>query len=153
MMMYATRQGILRCVALAACATGVAPALATALPGVMAKPILQCRASLGATDMEWAVELDEAIPLATVDNLDTPAEYSNGHARVRLSASGPNLFIGLASGRLLVTAIDGHALGKGNCKPLISLTTREVVTIAALAGPPKLFHPTPASPAVTAFAA
>jgi hypothetical protein len=147
MLMSASRQSFLRGMAFAAGMAGACQAFAAAVPGVAANPILQCRASLGATEIEWTVELDDAIPLATVDSLDAPADYSNGHARVRLSASGPNLVIGLMSGRLLVTAVDGQALGKGACKPLISVTTRKVVTIAALAGPQNSFRLTAALPA------
>lgn len=119
-------QNFLRSMAIAACVASPLPAFATAAdaaPGATANPMLQCRASFGAGDIEWTVELDEATPLAMVDNLDTPADYSKGHVRVRLAASGPNLFIGLASGRLLVTAVDGQALGRGHCKPLMSVAT------------------------------
>jgi hypothetical protein len=153
MLMSATRQSLLRGTAFAACLAGALPAFAAAMPGVAADPKLHCRASLGATEMEWTVELNDSIPLATVDSLDAPAEYSNGHARVRLSASGPNLFIGLASGRLLVTAVDGQSLGKGACKPLISVTTTKIFMIAALAGPPNSVHLTAASPVRTTFTA
>jgi hypothetical protein len=156
MVVFATRENFLRRIAFAACIGSTLPTFAKAapaLPSVAASPILQCRASLGTSDIEWTIELDEAIPLATVDSVDAPAEYSNGHVRVRLAASGPHLFIGLTSGRLLVTATDGQVLGKGDCKPLISVATRNTLPTAALGGSPKPFHLTPDSPIGTAFAA
>lgn len=152
--MPATRQNFLCSMVFAAGMSSALPALATATdarPGVTPNPLLQCRASLGARDIEWTIELDDALPLAIVDNLDTPAEYSDRHVRVRLAASGPNLFIGLASGRLLVTAVDGQTLGKGICKPLVSIATGNVVPITTLSSPSRSFRLTPARPAGTVF--
>lgn len=132
--------------ALVAALGAALPAFAAApLPDASASPTLHCRASVGASDVGWTVELDDAIPLATVDREDTPAEYSTGHVRIRLAANGPNLVIGLVSGRLLVTAADGSALGKGRCDTL-PLTIKAAPGIPC-AAPTNPFHPVPACPA------
>ena len=107
----------------AACVGLISPMAGTAAyaaPTSSATPILQCRASAGATNFAWTIELDDAIPLAIVNNDDTPADYSAGHVRVRLAPSGPTLVIGLISGRLLMTASDGRSLGSGQCERLMA---------------------------------
>lgn len=127
--------------ALAACA--MLPAIAApaaAAFGQPAGPALDCRALIGTRDVTWTVELDHGIPLAIVDSEDTPAEYSSGHASVRLSPAGPNLFIGLHTGRLLVTAADGAMLGKGMCKPLMTAATGTSAQEVPLPVPAALFN-------------
>jgi hypothetical protein len=119
----ASRKSFLCRMAFATTACLMLPALsapAAAAHGQSSSPALDCRALIGTSDVAWTVELDQAIPLAMVDSEDTPAEYSSGHASIRLSPSGPNLFIGLHTGRLLVTAADGAMLGKGMCRPLMT---------------------------------
>jgi hypothetical protein len=122
----ASRKSFLRAMTVALAACAMLPALAapaTATFGQSASPALDCRAMIGTRDVAWTVELDQAIPLAIVDSEDTPAEYSSGHASVRLSPGGPNLFIGLHTGRLLVTAANGAMLGRGTCMPLMTAAT------------------------------
>lgn len=116
----------------------VAPAAAAV--GQSSIPALHCRALIDASDVTWTIELDHDIPLAIVDSEDTPAEYSSGHVSVRLTANGPNLFIGLHSGRLLVTAADGAMLGKGMCKPLMTAATSISVPDIPLPVPAALFN-------------
>ena len=82
----------------------------------------QCYAvDQGQQRTDWRIELDASMPLAIVDDDDTPADYSPGHVRVRLAPDGPSLVIGLSSGRLIMSAPDGSTLAKGNC--LMPVTT------------------------------
>lgn len=139
MAMLASLRTAMRRMAFGAALGAMVPAVSLAAPGLADGPTLQCQASIGASSIAWTVELDHAVPLATVDSEDTPAEYANGHVSIRLAASGPNLFIGLHSGRLLVTAADGRALGRGLCRPLMSVATGSGVPLAALSVPAALF--------------
>ncbi len=78
---------------------------------------VECRAQVSNSEKAWIVELDSTVPLAAVNSDDVPAEYSSGHARVRLALEGPALVIGLKTGRLLVTDAKGKGIGYGQCQP------------------------------------
>lgn len=78
-----------------------------------------------ASAQSWRIELDDTVPLALVDDGDLPAEYSPSHVRIRFAIEGPVLTIGRSSGRILVTAIDGKPLGRGQCSPLIVASVSE----------------------------
>lgn len=142
--MVASPKSFLKRLAFAGVIAAMVPAFATAadvVSGQSVSPALQCRVVVGKIDLAWTVELDHDIPLAIVNNEDTPAQYTSGHVSIRLAASGPNLLIGLQSGRLLVTAPDGTALGSGLCKPLMTAATGAGVSLATLPVPETLFHP------------
>jgi hypothetical protein len=79
---------------------------------------LDCQATLDDVPVTWTVQLDVSLPLATVDSDDVPADYSAGHARLRLTPNGPALTIGLHSGRLLVANANGWVIGGGRCQKL-----------------------------------
>lgn len=76
---------------------------------------LQCSARMGNQDVSWQVEIHDNLPLATVDDFDTPADYSASHVRVRLDARGPVLFIGRVTGRMVLSSPDGQTLARGQC--------------------------------------
>jgi hypothetical protein len=63
----------------------------------------------------WRVELDDAVPLASVDGADVPAEYSGAHVRLLLERGGRAATIGRESGRLVLMAGDGRLLAHGRC--------------------------------------
>ena len=67
----------------------------------------------------WQVEFDEKLSLASVDESDSPAEFSPQHIRIRLSYDGPVLTIGRVTGRVLATDKDGNPIGAGRCTPVI----------------------------------
>lgn len=98
----------------------IIPAHAQSLPAQLVGT-LDCSATVGQARVSWTVELDDTVPLAVVDDAEAPAEYSKTHVRVRLAATGPALFIGRGTGRLLVSAPDGSALGIGRCRSLVEL--------------------------------
>ncbi len=93
----------------------IAPNVLAGLPSVLSGVALDCRADIGGQPVAWKVELDPSLPLATVDDGDAPADYSESHAQIRLGISAPSLFIGLGTGRLLVSAADGRPVGQGLC--------------------------------------
>ena len=80
---------------------------------------LQCRATLGANEVIWNLELDDSIPLAVVNDFETPAEYAPSHATVRLSHGGPSLIIGRSTGRLMVADAGGKTIAVGGCMPTV----------------------------------
>lgn len=85
-------------------------ASATGLEGM-----LRCSAHLGNQSLSWQVEINDNIPLAIVDEQDTPAEYSASHVRVRLEMNGPELFIGRMTGKMVLSAPDGKTMALGQC--------------------------------------
>lgn len=76
---------------------------------------LNCDAHSEKGELNWKIELDDSLPLAMIDDEDTPAEYSSSHVRVLLSLNGPSMFIGRESGRLVLSAADGRMLARGVC--------------------------------------
>lgn len=96
-------------------ASGIALSDAPPQP-VLYDTALQCQAmDADSRRITWQVQLDESIPLAIVNEDDTPAEYSVGHVRVHLAAGGPSLLIGRSTGRLVLSAPDGSVLARGMC--------------------------------------
>ena len=94
----------------------------TPRPVILTEMTLQCYAiDQGQRRIDWRIELNESMPLAIVDDDDTPADYSSsGHVMVRLAPEGPALVIGLSSGRLIMAAADGSTLARGNCLPPVT---------------------------------
>lgn len=94
-------------IGLAALAAQAAPPLTGAL---------ECTLELGDRQERWRVELDDALPLARVDDSDVRAEYSDAHVRLLLERGGRSATIGRESGRLILSAGDGRLLARGRCK-------------------------------------
>lgn len=103
------------CAAAWLAALPVAAGTLPAVPPVSSGVALDCRAVLGSAPVRWQVELHDALPLAVVDGEDVPAAYAPSHATLRLAASGPSLFIGRATGRLVISDGAGATLGRGQC--------------------------------------
>lgn len=78
---------------------------------------IECSAESGTTSLVWHIDLDDELPIATVNDSDVLVDFSPAHVHVRLAADGPNLFIGRVSGRLVVATPDGATLGAGRCTP------------------------------------
>lgn len=76
---------------------------------------VDCTLEVGDQVQHWRVELDDAWPLASVDDADVRAEYSAAHVRLLLERGGRSATIGRQSGRLLLVAADGRLLGRGRC--------------------------------------
>lgn len=92
------------------------PGITLAGPDDMLMTTLQCHTeNRNSQRMDWKIQLDESLPLAIVDDNDTPADYSASHIRVRLAANGPSLVIGRVSGRIVLSATDGTTLAVGHC--------------------------------------
>lgn len=93
-------------IGLAAVTAEAAPPLAGAV---------ECTLQVGDRVERWRVELLDALPLASVDDADVPAEYSGKHVRLLLERGGRSATIGRESGRLVLTAGDGRLLARGRC--------------------------------------
>lgn len=76
---------------------------------------VRCTFEQGGRVEQWRVELDDAVPLASVEGSDVPADYSVAHVRLRLERGGRYATIGRQTGRFLLLQGDGHPLGRGRC--------------------------------------
>lgn len=102
--------------------------LAMSAPAALAGDIagagqLDCSIFSGTSETRWKVELDEAVPIAQVDEQDRPAEYSIAHVQIRLSIDGPMLTIGRTTGRAVASDNNGVTLGMGSCQPQVYVST------------------------------
>jgi hypothetical protein len=103
---------------------GLAVTVASATDRMHTNPVLragtseiECTAESGTTSLVWHIDLDDDLPIATVNDSDAPVDFAGAHVRVRLAANGPNLFIGRVSGRLVIATPEGATLGAGRCTP------------------------------------
>lgn len=81
---------------------------------------IHCAVSDQQGGRHWQVEFEEKLSLASVNESDSPADYSPHHIRIRLSYDGPVLTIGRVTGLVLATDKDGNPIGAGRCTPAIT---------------------------------
>lgn len=92
----------------------LAPALATAESKILAG-ILDCPAPDGSAEHTLAIELDENLPLAVVNDEERPAYYETSHILILLDRDGPALTIGRSSGRIVAFTPGGESVALGTC--------------------------------------
>ena len=103
-----------RAAGLALAFLAVAPASADDGAPDVAK-ILDCRAGDAAAPLRWRVELLAAPPRARVDGREVAAEFGARHVRLQLGVDGGMLFIGLVSGRMVLSDATGKTVAFGLC--------------------------------------
>ena len=90
------------------------PALAFAETKILAST-LECPAPAGSTARTLAIDLDEDLPLAVVNDEERPAYYTPSHIRILLDRDGATLTIGRSSGRIVAVTPGGETMALGTC--------------------------------------
>ena len=80
---------------------------------------LDCPAPTGSGQRTLAIEIDENMPLAIVNEEEHPAYYTPSHIRILLEPNGPALTIGRSSGRIVAVSAGGETVALGICSARI----------------------------------
>jgi hypothetical protein len=97
-----------------ALSTGLAAAAASS-PMMTVAGVFDCPAPAGSGLAALAIEIDERIPLAVVNEEDRPADYTPSHIRILLEPGGSVLTIGRVTGRILASAPGSEPVLLGQC--------------------------------------
>lgn len=93
---------------------GLAAAPASA-PMMTVAGVFDCPAPGGSGLATLAIEIDDSIPLAVVNEEDRPADYTPSHIRILLEPGGHILTIGRVTGRILASTPGSEPVLLGRC--------------------------------------